>query len=110
MQKPLDALEQGDRIRVTLSDGTELVGLLENDPDTGPPTTPDGEAAGWDEKTLLGAVHVEDSEADYESLMLSSERYGEEWTDPEVVGYVYVGDTYESETLDVEEVEEVASA
>lgn len=88
MKGPLDALEQGERLEVLLSDGTELVGLLQSDPDTGPPTTPDGEAAGWDEKTLLGGVHVEEADGtDYELLLLTEERYGETWRNLTVRGY-----------------------
>ena len=107
MEQELDALEQGDRIEVTLTDGTALVGRLQDAPDTGPPTTPDGEAAGWDEKTLLGGVAVQDPEADYETLLLTQERYGEEWASVEGVGYYYNDDRldYEQDDLDVQEVE-----
>lgn len=105
MEKPLDALEQGDRLKVTLSDGTELVGLLQNDPETGPPTTPDGEAAGWTEKTLLGGVHVEERDGtDYETLMLTEEKRGGRWTNLTVRGYYYEDGGYRDDELDAEEV------
>jgi hypothetical protein len=91
MKGPLDGLEQGDRIEVLLSDGTRLVGRLQNDPETGPPITSDGEAAGWDEKTLLGGVHVEEDDGtDYQTLLLTEERYGNTWRNLTVRGYRYV--------------------
>ena len=105
MKDELDALEQGDRLEVLLSDGTRLVGRLQNDPDTGPPTTPDGEAAGWDEKTLLGGVAVEEADGtDYETLLLTEERYGETWRNLTVRGYRYVEGDYVDDELRYEQV------
>lgn len=90
MNDPLDDLDAGDRLRVELSDGTTLTVRLQNDPDTGPPTTPDGEAAGWDLKTLLGGVAVEEDDGTgYETLLLTQEQRGGEWGEVEGVGYVY---------------------
>jgi len=109
METPLNALEQGDRLRVTLSDGSEIVGLLQIDPDTGPPTTPDGEAEGWTEKTLLGGVHAEERNGNatkYESLLLTQERYGEEWDEIHVRGYYYEDGDYSDDDL-TEQVEEI---
>jgi len=108
MERELDALERGDRIEVTTTDGTTLVGRLQNDPDTGPPTTPDGEAAGWDEKTLLGGVEIVESDGpDYDTAMFTQERHGDEWTEVEGVGYYYDESAldYEQDDLDVAEVE-----
>jgi hypothetical protein len=109
MQRPLNSLEQGDRIEVTLNDGSEIVGLLQNAPDTGPPTTPDGEAAGWTEKTHVSGVHVEENNGTattYESLLLTQERHGDEWGAIQVVGYRYYTTDYTSHEL-TEDVAEV---
>jgi len=105
MKDELDALEQGDRIEVLLSDGTRLVGRLQTDPDTGPPMTASGRAAGWDEKTLVGAVHVEESDGtDYETLSLTEERYGNTWRNLAVRAYHYVEGDYEDRELRYEQV------
>jgi len=73
-------LEPDDRVRVTLDDGTEIVALVENEADVGPPLTPDGEASGWEEKWTLPFSHVEEDDGtDYESIDLSAEKRGGEW-------------------------------
>lgn len=101
-------IAEGDRLRVVLESGEELVGRTQSGADVSPPLTPDGEAAGWGEKWTLPAVEVvaiPDSLEDADSMDLTAEKRGGEWGGFSGRAWVYREMDYEDVELDIRSVE-----
>ena len=99
-------LEPDDEVRVTLDDGTELRGRLQNDPEERSPAGPSEEAEGWTRRLTHSSIHVVDDDGTgYETLDLSAEKRGGEWGEIYGQAWVYSEGDYVNTAIPVEEVE-----